>query len=91
MQVKYFYVYTLYSLKDKKLYTGFTTSLKDRLGSHFKGEVTSTKHRRPLKLVLYECFVNQKDAKAREVFLKSGYGRANLKKSLQHTLNPPKH
>ena len=28
---KKFYVYTLFSLKDKKLYTGFTTDLKKRL------------------------------------------------------------
>ena len=49
-----FYVYTLLSLKDYKLYTGFTTNLKNRLQQHARGEVKSTKDRRPLKLIHYE-------------------------------------
>ena len=82
-----YYVYTLFSLRDKKLYTGFTTDLKDRLSSHARGEVKSTAGRRPLRLIHYEYFVNEKDAKAREVFLKSGFGRTNLKQALKRTLD----
>jgi len=82
-----FYVYVLFSLKDNKFYTGFTIDLKDRLQRHARGEVKSTSNRRPLKLIHYEYFIDEKDAKAREVFLKSGYGRDNLKKSLKQTLN----
>lgn len=81
-----FYVYILYSLKDFKFYTGFTTDLKDRLSRHARGEIKSTVNRRPLKLIHYEYFINEEDAKAREVFLKSGFGRSNLKKALQNTL-----
>lgn len=81
-----FYVYILFSLKDKKFYTGFTSDLKDRLSSHARGEVRSTSNRRPLKLIHYEYFVNEDDAKAREVFLKSGFGRENMKKALKRTL-----
>lgn len=81
-----FYVYTLFSLKDKKLYTGFTINLKDRLSRHARGEVRSTANRRPLKLIHYEYFINEEDAKAREVFLKSGFGRNNMKKALKRTL-----
>jgi len=81
-----YYVYTLFSLKDKKLYAGFTTDLKDRLSRHARGEVRSTVNRRPLKLIHYEYFVNEEDAKAREVFLKSGFGRNNLKQALKRTL-----
>ncbi len=81
-----FYVYTLLSLKDKKLYTGFTTNLKNRLQQHARGEVKSTKDRRPLKLIHYEYFINETDAKAREVFLKSGFGRNQLKQALKRTL-----
>lgn len=51
-----YYVYTLFSIKDKKLYTGFTTNLKDRLSRHAHGEVRSTVNRRPLKLIHYEYF-----------------------------------
>jgi putative endonuclease len=81
-----YYVYTLFSLKDRKFYTGFTTDLKDRFSRHTKGEVRSTENRRPLKLIHYECFTNKEDAQAREIFLKSGFGRDNLKKSLKRTL-----
>ena len=81
-----FYIYILYSLKDHKFYTGFTTDLKDRLSRHLRGEVKATMNRRPLKLIHYEYFLNKDDAKAREIFLKSGFGRNNLKKSLRRTL-----
>lgn len=81
-----FYVYILLSLKDKKFYVGFTTDLKNRLSRHARGEVKSTTYRRPLKLIHYEYFINEADAKAREVFLKSGFGRTNMRKALQRTL-----
>ena len=81
-----YYVYTLFSLFDRKLYTGFSTDLKNRLSQHARGEVESTKNRRPLKLIHYEYFTDQEDAKAREVFLKSGFGRKQLKQSMKRTL-----
>lgn len=80
------YVYILFSLKDKKFYTGRTTDLRTRLSTHARGEVRSTSNRRPLKLIHYEYFINEKDAEAREVFLKSGFGRTNLIKALKRTL-----
>jgi len=83
----HYYVYTLFSLKDNKFYTGFTANLKDRLSRHARGEVRSTANRRPLKLIHYEYFINEEDAKVHEVFLKSGFGRGNPKKVLQRTFN----
>ena len=83
--LKYF-VYILYSLKDKGLYIGFTTNLRNRISRHNRGEVFSTSGRRPFKVIYYESFINIKDAKTREIFLKSGFGRSNLKKALQRTL-----
>lgn len=80
-----YYVYTLLSLKDWKLYTGFTINLKQRLQRHARGEVISTKSRLPLKLIHYEYFNQKEDAQAREVFLKSGFGRKQLKLSLKKT------
>jgi len=76
----------LLSLYDNKLYTGFTTDLRNRLSQHSRGEVISTKNRRPLKLIHYEYFINEKDARSREVFLKSGFGRGQIMKALQRTL-----
>lgn len=81
-----FYVYILQSSKDNGLYIGFTTNLKIRLVKHAKGEVVATKFRRPFKLIHYEYFINRADAVAREEFLKSGFGRRQLKEFLKRTL-----
>lgn len=81
-----YYTYVLFSLKDRKFYVGFTANLKNRLIEHAHGLVASTHNRRPLKLIHYEYFINKTDAKAREVFLKSGFGRNQLKQSLKRTL-----
>lgn len=81
-----YYVYVLLSLKDLGFYIGFTTDLRKRLIRHSKGQVLSTKFSTPFKLIHYEYFINSKDAKAREVFLKSGFGRQQLKQSIKRTL-----
>lgn len=85
--VSRYYVYVLYSLKDHKLYIGFTSNLRKRLQEHARGDVTSTKNRRFLKLIHYEYFINKEDAEAREVFLKSGYGHKQLDQILKRTLS----
>ncbi|MBI4225873.1 GIY-YIG nuclease family protein [Candidatus Roizmanbacteria bacterium] len=81
-----FYVYIFYSLKDHGLYIGFSPNLKVRLIKHAKGQVISTKLRRPLQLIHYEYSINKADAKAREEFLKSGFERQQLKEALKRTL-----
>ena len=86
MEIKFFYVYVLFSFKDKKLYIGFSEDLKARLVEHIKGRVRATKNRLPLILIYYEAFTNEKDAKTRERFLKSGFGRFQLKKALHNRL-----
>ena len=83
---KYYFVYTLLSLKDKKLYTGLTIDLKRRLSEHYYGQVMSTRLRRPFILIHSEMFINKEDANAREKFLKSGFGRKQLKLALKSTL-----
>ncbi len=82
-----FYVYILKSLKDNNLYTGFTSDLKKRIEFHNQGLNTSTKYRRPLKLIYYEAYLNETDARKRELFLKSGRGREVLKQQLENSLN----
>jgi len=81
-----YYVYTIMSLRDFTLYTGLTSDLKQRLFEHAKGVVISTPIRIPYKLIHYEYFVNVKDARARELYLKSAIGKAQLKNSLKITL-----
>ena len=82
---KRFYTYTIFSLKDEKFYTGYTIDLKRRLQEHANGLSKATRFRRPFLLIHYEYFINETDAKARERFLKSGFGRNNMKKALQRT------
>ncbi len=86
MQNKKYYIYVLLSGKDYKFYVGYTADLRVRFKQHQNGEVKSTKHRRPLILIHYEFFIDEDDAKAREVFLKSGFGRDQLRQSLRRTL-----
>lgn len=81
-----YYVYTIFSRKDKKFYTGNTTNLKQRLHDHAKGLSKATKFRRPFLLIHYEYFINEGDAKSRERFLKSGFGRKQLKEAPKRTL-----
>ncbi|MEK7472491.1 MAG: GIY-YIG nuclease family protein [Patescibacteria group bacterium] len=79
-----YYTYILFA-KDKKLYIGYSTNLKQRFEKHTTGKVRSTKHRRPLKLIHYEYFINKTDAKAREIFLKSGAGHKQIMQFLKRT------
>ena len=74
---------------DDSLYVGYSENIKQRFQIHTKGRVVSTKYRLPVKLVHYEGFINKKDAKAREVFLKSGYGRRQIESFLKRTLEKP--
>ena len=77
-----FYVYILQSKKDKKLYTGFSKNLKERIEQHKKGRVEITKNRLPVELVYYEAFKDERAARRQELFYKTGQGRRILKKRL---------
>ena len=81
-----YFVYVLLSLKDFKFYVGFAEDLSKRLREHELGYVKSTTFRRPFVLIHFEMFIFKEDALAREVFLKSGFGRNQLRKSLKTTL-----
>jgi len=83
----FYYVYILKSLKNGSLYIGYTTDLKKRFAEHNNGESLATKSFRPYKLVFYEAFINKKDAKAREGYLKSGWGLRSIKKMLKDYLS----
>ena len=78
-----FYVYILESLKDQKLYVGYTNNLKRRFEEHNSGKILITKHRKPFKLIYYEAYLNQQDATSREKYFKTGWGRTYLKRILK--------
>jgi len=84
----YYYVYILLSEKDNMYYTGYTSDLKQRLKLHQEGKVSSTKNRRPLKLIYFKGCVNQNDATRREKYLKSGNGKIYLRNRIKQFLNP---
>ena len=83
----FYYIYILQSLKNKSFYIGYTNNLKKRFREHNNGKNLATKSFRPYKLIHYEAFVNQKDAKNREEYFKSGWGWRSIKKMLKNYLS----
>ncbi|MDP1709402.1 MAG: GIY-YIG nuclease family protein [Candidatus Komeilibacteria bacterium] len=82
-----YYVYILYSRRDKELYTGCTHDLRRRYREHQDGLVDSTRYRRPLELIYYEAHISKDNAGRRELFYKSGRGRETLNKILKETFS----
>ena len=75
-----FYVYILKSLKDESNYIGYTNDLKRRVKEHNEGQVKSTRHKVPFKLVYYEAYLYSREAKIRERNLKKFAGAYNALK-----------
>jgi putative endonuclease len=81
-----YYVYVLFSHKDKRVYIGYTEDLKKRYTCHILGKVASTKYLLPVMLLYYEAYLSKKDATKREYFLKRGRGHELLQKLLIHSI-----
>ncbi|MBI3888365.1 GIY-YIG nuclease family protein [Candidatus Nomurabacteria bacterium] len=81
-----FYTYVLKSKKDGKMYTGYTDNLRRRFKEHNNGESIYTKGKGPFELIYYEACVEQKDARSRELYLKSGKGKRYMKSRLRQFL-----
>ena len=77
-----YYTYVLKSLKDGKLYVGYSENLKKRINEHNSGLVEATKNRRPFILVYYEACLDKDKAICREKYFKTGYGRRFLKERI---------
>ena len=74
-------MYHIYSLKCKDgYYVGCADNLKDRLNRHQKGNVPATANRLPIKLDFYFAIGDKYKAFEFEKYLKSGSGRAFIKK-----------
>jgi putative endonuclease len=85
-----FYVYTLRSKKNGTWYTGSTGStgdLRKRFNEHNNGESRYTKYHGPYELLYYEACINEQDARAREIYLKTGMGKRYLKNRLKRFLS----
>lgn len=82
-----FYVYIMLSMKDERLYVGSTDNLKKRILEHNSGKVRSTKSRIPFKLVYYEAYSAEYDARNRESMLKlRGQARTHLLNRLSKSI-----
>ncbi|OGN01908.1 MAG: hypothetical protein A3I26_02815 [Candidatus Yanofskybacteria bacterium RIFCSPLOWO2_02_FULL_43_10] len=76
--MRFYYVYVLYNQSENFIYIGYSEDLKQRVTEHNKGRVKSTKSFLPLELIHYEAYKNKKDAKRRELYLKTNRGRTTL-------------
>jgi len=77
------YVYVLESINYREFYIGYTTDLRQRLLEHNRGLNFSTKPYKPWQLIHYEAYLNEKDAKRREEYLKTNQGARVLKRMLK--------
>lgn len=79
-------VYVLGSVKDGELYVGYSSDVKQRLADHQAGKVPATRRRLPINLLYCELHGSRKDAMHRELYLKSGWGRKYLSRTIPETL-----
>jgi putative endonuclease len=86
MEQQFYFTYVLFSLRDHKLYIGYTSQLESRLIQHHEGLNKSTKHRRPLKLIYFEGHISKASALKRENYFKTSAGKRTLKIMLGDTL-----
>jgi putative endonuclease len=77
-------IYVLKSLKDSNLYIGCTSNLEERLISHNKGAVLSTKSRRPFELIFKEEYSDKYQAFNKERYYKTAKGKKELKNKIEH-------
>ena len=74
-----YYIYVLRSIGTGFIYKGFTSNLNKRFKEHNSKQVKSTKTHAPFELIYFEEHKEEKVARRREIFLKSGKGRQVLK------------
>ena len=82
-----FYVYVIRNTKIDRCYIGFTKDLCRRLKEHNKQRKTGYTSSGKWKLVYYEAFLSEVDAKTREKRLKQdGRSRYQLMKRIEESL-----
>ena len=81
-----FYVYVL-EMHNKELYFGSSDDLKKRIHKHTSGKVFTTRKYLPVRLIYYECYLSEQDAKQRERMLKQyGSTYTHLKKRIKNSI-----
>jgi len=75
-------VYAILSLKDGRIYVGFSSNVERRINEHNSGKTKSTKGFRPWQLIFTENVDTRIEARKREKYWKSGIGKEQLKDML---------
>lgn len=81
-----YYTYVLLCKnKDEKpdMYIGSTGDLRKRISRHKMKGVDTTKKFDTIELIYYEACLSKRDARKRELQLKTGFGRGYLKRRLE--------
>ncbi len=79
-----FYVYILKSIKNGAYYIGSCENIDIRLKRHNRGMVSSTKRYLPWKLVCHEEFNILREARKRELQIKSWKSRRAIDSLIKH-------
>lgn len=75
------YIYILRSLKHRKrIYTGITSNPRQRLAEHNRGKSSHTSEYRPWEMIACIWLADSKKAATFERYLKSGSGRAFIRR-----------
>jgi putative endonuclease len=82
----FYYIYLLQSELNQAFYIGYTGNIKRRLLEHNNGLNFSTKREKPWRLIFFEGYINEKDAKRREKYLKTNQGARLLKRMIKEFL-----
>lgn len=80
------YVYILKSKRYNWFYVGLTNDLRKRFKLHNEGKIESTRDFRPFIIGYYEAHNDRNDAAKREKFLKTGWGKNWIKRTLKNYL-----
>ena len=62
-----------------------TSNVEQRIRDHNQGKTKSTKGNRPLKIIHREVYSSYEEARARELYLKSGFGREEKAYIIKHS------
>ena len=74
-----YYVYAIKSEKYNYHYIGITNDVERRFNEHNRGYNKTTKPYRPFIKIIIEKYPNRIEARIREKFLKSGFGKEYVK------------
>ena len=77
--------YVLLGCDGAYLYKGSSRDLVERMHDHVAGRSLRTRSRRPLRLVHFEYCDDVTSAQKKERYLKSGHGRAWLKRHMDQS------